>query len=182
MKKSIVTTLIISLVFIGNSFAQYENNWAVGLKVGEPLGLNIRKYFSYGDKAFDMNVGSFGFLYGRVRNYNKSQIYNEAGVMVQGLYHWNRTLGKREKMHYYYGFGGQINSRNRAPKIGERDAFRVISLGPAANAGIEIAIPENDMAVFLDAGGYVEIAPKPFFMAPNVNIGLRINIIRGDIK
>jgi hypothetical protein len=178
MKNKLAFTLIVTLICVGSSFAQYENNWAVGLKVGEPLGLNIRKYFSYGDRVFDVNVGSFGFLYGRERNYRKEQIYNEAGVMVQGLYQFHRTLGKREKIRVYYGFGGQINSRNRTPKLGERDSFRVISLGPSVNSGIELSIPENDLSVFLDAGGYVEIAPKPFFMAPNVNLGLRINIIK----
>ena len=178
MKNKIAITLIFALLSIGSAFSQYENNWAVGLKVGEPLGLNIRKYFSYGERVFDVNVGSFGFLYGRQRNYRKERIYNEAGVMVQGLYQFNKNLGKRDNLRVYYGFGGQINSRNRPPKLGERDSFRVISLGPAVNSGIEVSIPENDMSVFLDAGGYLEIAPKPFFMAPNINIGLRINIIK----
>jgi hypothetical protein len=178
MKKKFVFILIVTLLSIGNSSAQYENNWAVGLKVGEPLGLNIRKYFSYGNRVFDLNVGSFGFLYGRERKYRAKEIYNSAGVMVQGLYHFHRTLGKSEKLRVYYGFGGQINSRNRPSERGERDSFRVISLGPAVNSGIELSIPENDLSVFLDAGGYVEIAPKPFFIAPNINIGLRINIIK----
>jgi hypothetical protein len=82
MKNKLALTLIITLVSFGSVFAQYENNWAVGLKIGEPLGLNIRKYFSYGDRVFDVNIGSYGFLYGRERNYRKDQIYNEAGVMV----------------------------------------------------------------------------------------------------
>ncbi|MCP9767426.1 hypothetical protein EGI22_05850 [Lacihabitans sp. LS3-19] len=178
MKKRTILTLTLTILGLSGAFAQYENNWALGLKVGEPLGLNIRKYFSYGDRSFDVNVGSFGFLYGRVRNYNKETIYDEAGIMVQGLYNFQKSIGKRERLHAYYGFGGQINSRNRTPKIGTRDAFRVISLGPAVNSGIELSIPENDLAVFIDAGGYLEIAPKPFFMAPNINLGLRLNIVK----
>lgn len=178
MKNKLAIILTVTLLSVGSSFAQYDKNWAVGLKVGEPLGLNIRKYFSYGDRVFDVNVGSFGFLYGRQRNYRKEQLYNAAGVMVQGLYQFHRPLGKREKLRFYYGFGGQINSRNRPPKLGERNSFRVISLGPAVNSGIELSIPENDLSVFLDAGGYVEIVPKPFFMAPNVNLGLRINLMK----
>ena len=178
MKKRTILTLTLTLLGLTTALAQYENNWAIGLKVGEPLGLNIRKYFSYGDRSFDVNIGSFGFLYGRVRKYNKETIYDEAGVMVQGLYNFQKNLGKRERLHAYYGFGGQINSRNRTPKIGERDAFRVISLGPAVNSGIELSIPENDLAVFIDAGGYLEIGPKPFFLAPNINIGLRLNVVK----
>jgi hypothetical protein len=178
MKKCTILTITLTFLGFTGAFAQYERNWAVGLKIGEPIGLNIRKYFSNGDHSFDLNVGSFGFLYGRERKYSKEIIYDEAGVMLQGLYNFQKSFGKKESLRAYYGFGGQINSRNRTPKTGERGAFRVISLGPAVNSGIELSIPENDLSVFADAGGYIEIAPKPFFMAPNINIGLRLNIVK----
>jgi hypothetical protein len=178
MNKNIFNTLIFALFVSLSATAQHDNNWALGLKVGEPLGLNIRKYFSYGDRAFDVNIGTYGFLYGKSRSYRKEVIYQDVGVMVQGLYHWNHTLGKRDKVNYYYGIGAQINSRNRPPKIGSRDSFKAISVGPAANAGIELMLPENDLSVFLDVGGYLEIVPKVFFVNPQINIGLRLNIVR----
>jgi hypothetical protein len=175
MKKTFLLFLILFLVSeIG--FSQ-DRNWAVGLKIGEPLGLNIRKYFSDGDKAFDLNIGSFGFLYGRERTYKKEVIYDASGIMFQGLFHYNRTLGRNDKVNVYYGYGGQVNSRER-PLQDSRDKFRVVSFGPAINAGIELALPDNDLSVFLDAGGYGEIAPKPFFFAANLNLGLRLNIQR----
>ena len=160
----------------GASFAQ-DRNWAVGLKIGEPLGLNVRKYFKDGDRAFDFNVGSFGFLYGRDRMYRKEQIYDASGIMFQGIMHYNRLLGKNDRVNVYYGYGAQVNSRER-PITDSREKFRVVSFGPAINAGIEFALPENDLSVFLDAGGYGEIAPKPFFFAANLNLGLRLNIQR----
>lgn len=185
MKNKLAFTLIITFICLGTAFGQYENNWAVGLKVGEPLGLNIRKYFSYGDRVFDVNVGAYGLLIGGTRYYynkdkeNSRPIYDQAGVMFQGIYQFHRGIGKSEKIHVYYGFGGQINSRRRPDKLGQPESsFMAISLGPAVNSGIELKLPENDMAVFLDAGGYVEIAPKPFFLAPTLNIGLRVNIIK----
>ncbi len=181
MKNKLAITLLITFLSFGSVFAQYENNWAVGLKIGEPVGLNIRKYFSYGDRAFDINVGTYGLVFWRERKYGGDVIYDKGsvGVMFQGIYQFHRTFGKNDKLHTYYGFGGQINSRNRPESFGGRgDSFRVISVGPAVNAGVEIAIPENDMAVFLDAGGYLEIAPKPFFLSPTYNVGLRINIIK----
>ncbi len=175
MKKTYLLILSVFL-FTSISFAQ-DRNWAVGLKIGEPLGLNVRKYFRDGERAFDFNVGSFGFLYGRERTYRKETIYDASGIMFQGLYHFNRVLGRNERVNVYYGFGGQINSRER-PLSDSRDKFRVVSFGPAANAGIEFALPENDLSVFLDAGGYGEVAPKPFFFAANLNLGLRLNIQR----
>jgi hypothetical protein len=178
MKKKNILLLTFLLICSLQTWAQNDNNWAIGLKVGEPLGVNLRKYFSYGERAFDLNVGSYGFLYGANRNYRKKKIYESAGVMIQGLYHWHNTMGKKENLHYYYGFGGQINSRNRPPEVGVRDAFRVVSFGSAANTGLEYRIPENDLGVFLDAGGYLEIAPKPFFLNAQINLGLRLNLVK----
>jgi hypothetical protein len=175
MKKNVLLVFAI-LLFAGSAFAQ-DRNWAVGLKIGEPLGLNVRKYFSGGDKAFDFNVGSYGFLYGRSRMYRKEQIYDAAGIMFQGILHYNRTLGKNDRVNVYYGYGAQVNSRER-PLSDSRDKFRVVSFGPAINAGIEFELPENDLSLFIDAGGYGEIAPKPFFFAANLNLGLRLNIQR----
>lgn len=177
MKKITLTSAIV-LITVVSSFAQYEKNWALGLRVGEPLGLNVRKYFSFGERAFDVNIGTFGFMYGRVRSYNKDIIYNGAGLMFQGIYSWHTQLFNSEKVHGYYGFGGQINSRNRPLEIGNRDSFKAISVGPAGAAGIEFALPQNDLAIFLDAGGYVEIAPKPFFLNPQISGGLRVNLVK----
>jgi hypothetical protein len=183
--KMIKKNLILLLLAIFTSYfssAQYDKNWAIGLKIGEPVGLNIRKYFSFGEKAFDVNIGSYGFIYGSTRYYNKNKnpapIYDQAGVMLQGIYSWHKTLTRKERLHVYYGFGGQLNSRNRPLGSGNRDSFKVISVGPAGNAGIEFEIPENDLAVFLDAGGYLEVAPKPFFANPQINIGLRLNLVK----
>jgi hypothetical protein len=96
MNKSAYTKIFLTLSFfilIGfKSKAQYQNNWALGLKVGEPLALNIRKYFSYGDRAFDLNIGSYGFLMGRVRNYRKDPLYDKTGIGIQGLYHYLNTI------------------------------------------------------------------------------------------
>jgi hypothetical protein len=173
MKKTFL--LFFTLFLISEVGFSQDRNWAVGLKIGEPLGLNVRKYFNDGDKAFDFNVGSYGFLYGRNRTYKKKSLYEEAGIMFQGILHYNRVLGRNDKVNVYYGYGGQINSRN-VPLEQYRDKIRIVSFGPAVNAGIELALPENDLSVFLDAGGYGEIAPKPFFFAANLNLGLRLNI------
>jgi len=184
MNKSAYTKIFLTLSFfilIGfKSQAQYQNNWALGLKVGEPLALNIRKYFSYGDRAFDLNIGSYGFLMGRVRNYRKDPLYDKTGIGIQGLYHYLNTLGKRERIHYYYGYGAHFNFRDKiVDNIGVRDKYvRQFSIGPAVNAGIEIAIPENDLAVFLDLGGYMELAPSPLFVHPQANVGIRLNLIK----
>lgn len=160
--------------------AQYERNWALGLRVGEPVGINIRKYFMGGDRAFDLNVGTYGFLYGRDRQYMKGE-YRSAGLMIQGIYSWHRALFNREALHIYYGFGGQINQRNHFPndRIGQRDdSEQKLSIGPTAAAGLEYKLPGNDLGVFLDAGGYIELLPAPFFTNLQISGGVRLNLLK----
>lgn len=181
MKKNFYFVLFL-LIFgaSSNLFAQYDNNWAIGFRAGEPLGINVRKYFDGGNKAFDANVGTYGFIYGRQRKYNKGY-YKTAGLMVQGIYSWHTTVLNRDWFHVYYGFGGQINSRNHYPnsRIGQLDdTERKISLGPTGAAGIEIKIPNQDLAFFLDGGAYLEALPAPFFYNWQVSGGVRLNLIR----
>ncbi len=179
--KKLLITLSLFLAFAFQSNAQYDKNVAIGLKVGEPLGLNIRKYFQYGDKAFDINFGTYGFLYGTNREYRKG-VYQKSGIMFQSLYNWHYSLGKNEGLKVYYGFGGQINYRDYASEeniIGTRqDGEKHLSLGPAGNAGIEFDIPGNDVGVFLDGGVYAELVPDLLFLHPQINAGVRVNLVR----
>ncbi|MCU0325419.1 MAG: hypothetical protein MUF45_09235 [Spirosomaceae bacterium] len=172
-----IITFALMIISLSDTFAQYDYNWAVGFRVGEPLGLNIRKYFRNGDRAFDVNLGTYGFLYGHQRKYNKGE-YRQAGVMIQGIYLFHREVGRKGNFHVYYGFGGQINSRKhyKLLDIGVSNE-RKLSLGPTATAGFELKLPNQpNLAIFLDAGGYLEALPLPFFPNAQVSTGLRLNI------
>ena len=95
MKKIHLTSLIFLFsAFINVAMAQYDNNWAIGFRVGEPLGFNGRKYFQGGEKAFDINIGTYGFIYNKNRRYNNGR-YKTAGLMIQGIYLWNREIFRR---------------------------------------------------------------------------------------
>jgi hypothetical protein len=173
-----ITTLILGTN--SETFAQYDNNWAAGFRVGEPLGFNLRKYFQNGDKAFDLNVGTYGFIYNRQRRYNAGE-YKTAGLMIQGHYLWQLEIFSKDWAHVYYGFGAQINNRSHYADIlkGQKtDHTKKISLGPSGTAGFELKIPNQPLAFFVDAGLYLEILPSPFFINPQVSGGLRLNIIK----
>lgn len=182
MKKQL-TLLALLIATSLTASAQYDYNWALGLRVGEPLGINVRKYFAQGERAFDVNIGTYGFLYGRQRDYGRGQNegeYKDAGLMIQGIYSWVWSPGAGDLFHFNYGFGGQINNRNHYLDnlIGVReDKVRKLSLGPAAAAGIEVNLPNNDLAVFLDGGAYLEALPTPFFGNWQVSGGVRLNLV-----
>jgi hypothetical protein len=177
MKKlTALFTFILITCSLSNIYAQYDYNWAVGFRVGEPLGLNVRKYFRNGDRAFDTNIGTYGFLYNNQRKYNKGE-YRAAGVMIQGIYSWHHALGRKEAIHAYYGFGGQINSRKHYKDGLNPSSERKLSLGPSGAAGMEFMIPnQTNLAFFLDAGLYLEALPAPLFYNPQISGGLRLNL------
>lgn len=182
MKKQLIL-LVLILVTTFSASAQYDNNWALGLRVGEPLGINVRKYFAFGDRAFDVNIGTYGFLYGRDRTYGRGQNkgeYKNSGLMIQGIYSWIWSPGQGDLLHFSYGVGGQINNRDHYldKLIGVReDKVKKLSLGPAVVGGIEVNLPNNDLAIFLDGGGYLEALPTPFFGNWQVSGGVRLNLV-----
>lgn len=179
MNKKLLLVVAFLGIGIGTSFAQNYNNWAIGLKVGEPVGLNLRKYFDDGTKNVDVNFGTYGFLWGRTRNYNGKEYYKDhTGLMVQGIFHWNKQLGTAERFQVYYGFGGQVNSRRTVPPTSNNVAEKHISLGGVLNGGLEYSLPDNDLSIFIDFGLYTELAPKILFMAVPASAGVRLNIAR----
>ncbi len=156
--------------------AQY-NNWAGGFRIGEPAGVNIRKYFGE-NHAFDLNVGTYGGLYGNVRSYRRGRFKN-VGLVIQGHYLWHGEVGKSQTLHYYYGFGGQVTSRRYYPdnQRGQSvDYNKNIGIGGSAVAGLEYFLPNKPTSIFIETGLYAEVVPAIFFVNVQSGIGLRFNL------
>lgn len=162
------------LIFIISftAFSQ-EKKWAVGAKVGEPAGLNIRKYSD--ERAFELNIGTYGGLWGQNRSYRKGH-YNSVGLTVNANYLWHGNLFKKEFSKYYYGFGAQFNNRKYFPKDqSQAQGVATLSIGGDALAGLEFFVPDSPLSIFLEAGTYVEVLPSPIFMHIQSGIGARFN-------
>jgi hypothetical protein len=158
-------------------FAQaQDNNWAMGFKLGEPTGINIRKYFNT-TRAIDVTVGTYGGIMSNNRRYRGDEgIYKNTGVSVQAHYLWHTPFFGSEAVHVYYGLGGQVNSRRTYPKRLEPDYQKSISIGGSVLGGVEYFIPDNRISVFLEAGTYMELIPRPFYFSPNISGGIRFNL------
>ena len=172
--------LLIALILVGfalpySASAQY-NNWAFGFRLGDPAGVNIRKYFGT-NRAFDLNVGTYGGLYGTNRSY-RSGVYKTFGLSVQGHYLWHGSILGSDTFRGYYGFGGQVNSRRYYPDrfaaTGEYESG--IALGGSGVAGIEYFVPNKPYSFFLETGLYVEVLPAPLFLSLNSGLGIRFNL------
>jgi hypothetical protein len=155
--------------------AQYDN-WAVGFKLGEPTGVNIRKYFN-NIHAIDVTIGTYGGILSNDRKYRGSDgRYKNAGVSLQIHYLWHTPLFNSEAVHVYYGIGGQINNRRSYPDRLAGQYEKALTLGGSALGGFEYYIPDNRISVFLEGGTYVELLRRPFYLSPNISAGLRFNL------
>lgn len=174
MKK--ITLTLICLLAVTLAHAQYDN-WAVGFKLGEPTGINIRKYFN-NVNAIDVTVGSYGGILANNREYRRGE-YKNTGLSFQAHYLWHNSLFNSELAHIYYGFGPQVNSRRYYPDNQQNQPVnftRNISLGGSGIGGFEYFLPDGRLSIFLEGGVYVELLPGPFFISPNVSGGIRLNL------
>lgn len=175
MMKPVYISLLLFLTAIALpnlARAQY-NNWSVGFRIGDPAGVNVRKYFGR-NHAFDLNIGTYGGIYGTRRQYRKG-VYKSVGLAVQGHYLWHTSLTKSESLRGYYGFGGQINTRRYYADRLNGEYENALSLGGSGVGGLEYFPVSKPYSFFLETGAYVELLQAPFFLSLNTGLGLRYN-------
>ena len=170
MRKGTLTLL--GILFFTAAQAQYDN-FAIGFKLGEPTGVNIRKYFN-NINALDLTFGTYGGIIGNNRDYRQGE-YKNVGLAVQVHYLWHTPLFNSDAVHLYYGFGGQVNQR-RYYHSGVTPYEKALALGGSLLGGFEYFLPDGRMSIFLEGGTYMEVMPSPFFFSPNISGGLRLNL------
>ncbi len=174
MKKSLLLVLFVLATITVQAQSQ---NWAVGFRLGEPSGVNVRKYIGT-NHAFDLNIGTYGGLYGTNREYRSGR-YKSVGLAIQGHYLWRTSdLFNRSDFMAYYGFGGQINIRNYFPdNLATQSVNNVseTSLGGSGVAGLEYFVPSKPYSVFVETGLYCELLAVPFYFNVQSGVGIRFN-------
>ncbi|MFN8356641.1 MAG: hypothetical protein U0Y10_19460 [Spirosomataceae bacterium] len=170
---------IIVFVLLCQLAYSQPKKFAVGVRLGEPSGLNARYYLEDGERAIDVNIGTYGGLWGNVRSY-RSGYYKNVGLAISANYLFMHQLFGKEQVMGYYGFGGQINSRRYYPdqfnQSGQVFYDKTISLGGSGLGGIEYFLPDRPLSIFLDAGLYVEVLPGFLFMHQQIGTGVRLNL------
>jgi hypothetical protein len=151
-----------------------QKEWAVGLRLGDPSGLNIKKYFGNGN-AFDLSIGSYGNFYGRSRSY-RSGYYGNAGIALMGNYLWQKNITNANGLTWYYGLGGMFSSRRYYVYDSSTRVYSSnVALGATATVGLEYFISNTPISIFGDVSAYVEIVPSPFWINLPLGIGGRFN-------
>jgi hypothetical protein len=178
MKKIFSLFILFAAMAVAHVQAQ-QQDWAVGLRFGDPSGLNGKKYFGNGT-AFDLTVGSSGNFYGgRSRGYRDG--YRGAGIALMGNYVWQKEVGfiELDGLEWYYGVGGQLSFRRYFAYDRSRASYydyqTNVAIGATGLVGLEYFIPDTPISIFGDIGIYLEIVPAPFWINLPVGIGGRFN-------
>jgi hypothetical protein len=174
--------LKISCMFLllgsGNAAYSQLQEWSAGFRIGEPGGFMARRYSDNGINALEVNIGTYGGLWGTDRKYQDGT-FNNIGYSINVLYLWHHPTIINSDLHTYYGFGPQLNSRDwYANKASNNLAAtkRASAMGGTAVGGIEyFPIDAPNLSFFSEIGFYTEIAPNPFFFHLQGGIGVRVN-------
>ena len=178
MKKSFFTLL---LVLGFSTVNAQQKQWAIGLRLGEPTGINVKKYFGK-SHALDLSLGGWGYVYGgRNRDYRDG--YRNGGVVLMGNYLWQKPIKNAKGLQWYYGLGGQLSSTryyegyySNNKYYYRDDVYRNnVALGLTVPIGLEWFIPNSPISLFGDVTGYVELFPAPFWINLQGGLGGRFN-------
>jgi hypothetical protein len=174
MKLKVFFYLLIATLISSTIIAQ-QKDWGSGLRIGEPGGFMIRKYLSNGINAVEVNMGTYGGLWGTNRKYNNGSFQN-IGYSVNVLYLWHHPTILNPNVQTYYGFGPQYTVRDFYTN-GLSIANEVKkALGGAAIGGVEyFPLDAPNLSFFAELGFYTEISPNPFFPHIQGGLGARVN-------
>ena len=167
MKKFFLLTFLITSYL---STKAQEKNWAIGAKIGDPSGINLRHYLNNDKNAIEVNVGVYGAIWGLRSNY-KDGAFDGAGFSFSGLYLWHNEMTSNLKN--YYGFGAQFTSRSYKDK--NNTQIPITGLGGLGQAGLEYFLQSSPISIFMEVGAYVELVPAVLYFHPQGGVGARLN-------
>lgn len=175
-------------------------DWGLGLRLGDPSGLTLKKYWS--GRAFEVNLGRTHFFgpghYYRdhyVRWYEHEHpghhghefiAYRaDPSLALQMHYLVRRPVRNADGLDWYYGAGGQLRSYryyyDYRYKPGPGPDWVVVydervaevDLGVDGVLGMEYKFNNAPFNVFLDLTLFMEVIDNPFVFWPQVGLGGR---------
>lgn len=177
-----------------NSASSGEYTWGVGLRLGDPAGITVKKY--NGGNAWEFNLGKssrWGYNYGnsfyRYSKYDDKDNYRYAGYYVgfstalQVHYLWQKPINGAQGLSFYYGGGAQIRFTPVTYRYYysedwwsiREDRVTNIDLGLDGTLGLEYTFSNAPVSMFLDATLFMEVVDAPFLFSGQGGIGVRYN-------
>ena len=189
--------LLLILVVSKNSLAQHDG---IGFRLGTPVGVSYKKYFSNSTKALEFGFGGLprGFhqqYYQNSFEKNNKDYKNhavEGTLVLQGRLLFQYPLpveGVNGAFEWYWGIGAFMKvakidysySDNSSPNTQESSTETDFDLGPEFPLGMEYTFEDVPLTIFAEASLFVEIVNRPGIPALYGGIGLRYNLYGGKL-
>jgi hypothetical protein len=178
-------------------------SWGVGVRLGDPTGLTLKKYAR--GKALEINFGRTGFRYKddwydkRFHKWfdRRGYVYQDVdyngyrgGAPLSIQLHFLRQKGIDKRavsglsgLEWYYGVGAQVQFDNyrydyRYKVNGnwvyvEDERVFGFDLGVDVPIGLEYTFRETPITLFIDLSLYMELVDDPFFLWLQGGLGAR---------
>lgn len=196
----LVILLVLSMTFSIDAIGQ--NNWGLGVRLGDPSGITLKKYMDknalevsvgrthlfYGDKWYDKRFNKwydgkkFGYQDFQYLAYKAS---TPIGIQVHYLF--RKPLESASGLEWYFGVGGQLRYQtftydyrykvngNSQWYYATGDRVTDFDLGADGVLGLEYTFKEVPLSLFLDATLFMEVVDNPFLFSLQGGIGVRYN-------
>ncbi|HAQ61633.1 TPA: hypothetical protein DCR49_06495 [Candidatus Delongbacteria bacterium] len=195
MKNIKISLIIIAILFAGTTaFAQKKggstnNEWGIGIRLGDPSGLTVKKYF--GNNSLEFSLGRShtwyndryydDYYHDYYDDYKDYKVISDPiGFQCHYLFQKpiNRIGDQRVGgLDWYYGFGGQLITQSYYIYYDNdtREKFTDLDLGADGVIGLEYRFKNSPISMFLDLTLMMEIFDDPFYFWTNGGIGVRYN-------
>jgi hypothetical protein len=168
-----------------------DKNWGVGLRLGDPLGLTLKKYFG-NNNAFEFNLGRtflwgyrhdkyYKFKYRKDPYYLSPYYYNYSAVSFQFHYLKHRDISALTGLQLYFGGGPQLRVYKYSYSYYDRggrfydDTDSQVGIGVDGVFGAEYTFADFPITVFTDVNLYLEFAQNPLWLTLQGGLGGRFN-------
>jgi hypothetical protein len=187
-----ITLIFFLLMVASGAFAQRYTQ-AIGLRLGDPVGLNYRMFGRSG-AGLEFGIGSANYAYrsGYYRDAfdNRSRFNNatydfhrvNSSILLQGRYFQQSKLNANidGRLDWFWGIGAAFRSTKvdytyRLDGIQHRETVTDIDLGPEGLIGLEYMFPRSPISVFAEVSLMLEIADAPGNLFMLGGVGVRYN-------
>jgi hypothetical protein len=201
MKTKLMLGLLMAACFLSHaqtrskktSSSTTPKNWGIGLRLGDPLGVTLKKYLVNG-RALEFNLGSsssWGYDYrhhfyddNKYRNAQYLGYHRNNAVSFQAHYLFQKPFPNAKGLSWYWGIGAQLRVKRYEfyyrydagnAWIYQEDKVTNVDIGADGIIGLEYDIPKAPLSIFADANLFLEIADDPFDLFGQGGIGIRYN-------
>lgn len=197
MRIQLIIVVLAILLFTHYASAQ---SWGLGIRLGDPSGLSIKKYSK--GHAWEFSLGrthlfsNRGYYNDRYDNWYNDQHYGHKAhefiayrstvpIGLQVHYLIQKPFADAAGLGWYFGFGGQLRTQrieyDYRYKVENgpdwvyvtNEAVTETDLGVDGVIGLEYLFPEAPIAIFLDATLFMELFNDPFVFNAQGGAGVR---------